>query len=408
MTREREAAGGIDIGSAKVAVVIADISGPEPVIIGYGRAENAGVRRGVVVDIDATARAITAAVAAAQRMAGTTISGAAVSVSGAHIACMNNRGVIAVTHPDKEIALPDVQRVLDAARVIHVAPDREVLQIIPREFTVDGYEGVRDPAGMVGSRLEVEAHIVTAATASVQNLLRAVARAEIEAEDVCISGLASAEAVLTPAERDLGALLCDIGAATMDLVLFDRGSPWFTSVVPVGGGHITSDISLGLRVPLPLAEQIKLEHARSRATEVPEGSFSIPTPSGRGTREVPHALLAEIVEPRVQELITLLAREIERSGFRGMIPGGVVLTGGGASLAGLADLISELLDMPCRIGTCRAAGSVAAEVSGPDVTTAVGLVRHCANLRLRGQAAAAQEGPTGFFGRLKGWLSDLF
>ena len=409
MAKDRETVVGVDVGSSKVAVAIAEVSEATPLVVGRGLAENGGMRKGVVVDIDATARAISAAVQEAQRMSGTSIRSATISISGAHLASLNNRGVVAVTRPDREIAAADVRRVLEAARVVHISPDREVLHIIPREFAVDGYDGVHDPEGMIGTRLEVEAHMITGAAASVQNLLKAVQRSGIEVDDVCVSALASAEAVLTPAERDLGVLLVDIGAGTTDLVLYDNGAPWFCTALPVGGGHLTADIAMGLRVPLPLAEEIKLQHACASAAAAPEESFEVPNPSGRGTREVPAKVLAGIVEPRAQEMIVLLAREIERSGYRAMIPSGLVLTGGGSGLRGLADIASELLDMPCRLAGPRVLGSaVAAEVSGPGFSTVVGLVQRGAHEYARTAAASAEAGGGAFFQRLRHWLRELF
>ena len=409
MAKDRETVVGVDIGSSKVAVAIAEVHEAVPVIIGRGLAENGGMRKGVVVDIDATARAISAAVQAAQRMAGAAVRSAVISISGAHLASLNNRGVVAVTRPDREITAADVHRVLEAARVVHISPDREVLHIIPREFAVDGYDGVHDPQGMIGTRLEVEAHMITGAAASVQNLLKAAQRCGLEVDDVYVAALASAEAVLTPAERDLGVLLADIGAGTTDVVLYDSGAPWYTSALPVGGGHLTADIAMGLRLPLPLAEEMKLKHACASAAAAPDEIFEVPNPSGRGVREVPAKVLAGIVEPRAQEMIVLLAREIERSGYRSMIPSGLVLTGGGARLAGLAEMASEILDMPCRLAGPRVIGSaVAAEVSGPDFATVVGLVHRGAYDYARTAAAAAQaEGGT-FFQRLRRWLRELF
>lgn len=406
----REAVVGLDIGSTKVAAVVAEIGErPDLGIIGLGVAPNSGLRKGVVVDIEGTSRAILQAVEQAQRMSGVEITGATISVSGSHIGSLNHRGVVAVSRPDHEIINEDVRRVLDAARVINLTPDREVLHIIPREFEVDGYDGVKDPVGMVGGRLEVEAHMVTAASASLQNLMRAVTRAGLEVEDLWLSSLAAGEAVLTPAEKELGVVLVDIGGGTMDITIYDRGSPWYSGVVPIGGEHITSDIAVGLRVPLPLAEEIKLARGVASPAMAKDEVFQLPNPSGRGTREVPDKVLAGIVEPRVQELISLLAREIKRSGYPGILPGGVVFCGGTANLPGLTDMTAELLNLPVRVGQPGGLAGLNDIVSGPAFATAVGLVHVASRGVIREVAATGERYESGgLWNRVRNWLNELF
>ncbi|MFO7171658.1 MAG: cell division protein FtsA [Bacillota bacterium] len=406
----REAVVGLDIGSTKVAVVVAEIaSGQEPSIIGLGVAPNSGLRKGVVVDIEGTSRAILQAVEQAQRMSGVEITSAVVSVSGSHISSLNNRGVVAVSRPDHEITGEDVHRVLDAARVINLTPDREVLHIIPREFEVDGYDGVKDPVGMVGGRLEVEAHIVTAASASLQNLMRAVARAGLTVEGLWLSSLAAGEAVLTPAEKELGVVLVDIGGGTMDISIYDRGTPWYSGVIPIGGEHITSDIAVGLRVPLPLAEEIKVTRGVAATAMAGDGSFEVPNPSGRGSRQVPDKVLAGIIEPRVQEMVSLLAREIKRSAYPGILPGGVVFCGGTANLPGLTDLTADLLDLPVRVGQPGGLAGLNDIVAGPAFATAVGLVQLAGRSAAAAVAATGERSqPAGLWSRLRNWLEELF
>lgn len=410
--QQRDVVVGLDIGSTKIAAVVAEVAGHEPAIIGLGVARNSGLRKGVVVDIEGTARAILLAVEQAQRMSGVEITGAVISSSGSHVGSLNNRGVVAVSRPDREITPEDVRRVLEAARVINLTPDREVLHIIPREYEVDGYDGVKDPVGMVGGRLEVEAHMITAASASLQNLMRAVTRAGLEVEDLWLSALAAGEAILTPEEKELGVVLCDIGGGTTDIAIYDKGSPWYCSVLPMGGEHVTSDVAVGLKVSLPLAEEIKVQRACARVQMAGDESFALPNPSGRGDRQIPDKLLASIVEPRVQELVGFIGREIKRSGYNGMLPGGVVLCGGSAVMPGLVDLVSEMLDMPVRVGEPRGLAGMNDIVAGPAFATAVGLVR----LALRSipvhEAAASRErerpqGP-GLFERFRNWLEDMF
>lgn len=407
----RDVVVGLDIGSTKVAAVVAEVGvGAEPAIIGLGLVRGSGLRRGVVVDIEATARAVVQAVEQAQRMSGVEIAAAVVSCSGSHVSSLNNRGVVAVSRPDREITPDDVRRVLEAARVINLTPDREVLHVIPREYEVDGYDGVKDPVGMVGGRLEVEAHMVTAASASLQNLLRAVTRAGISVEDVWLAALAAGEAVLTPTEKELGVVLADIGGGTTDLCIYDRGGPWYCSVLPIGGEHITSDIAVGLRVPLPLAEQVKMERGVASVKAAGDGTFELPHHTGRGTRTVADKLLASIIEPRVQEIFQLIGREIRRSGYPGMLPGGLVLCGGTAALPGIDELAMEILDMPVRVGRPGGLAGMSDIVSGPDCATAVGLVHLAARLPAR-EAAPAREpeaGGRGLWHRLRQWLEGLF
>lgn len=408
--RLRDAVVGLDIGSTKVAAVVAEVSqAPEPVIIGLGIAPNSGLRKGVVVDIEGTSRAILQAVEQAERMSGVEITGAVISASGSHIGSLNSRGVVAVSRPDHEITADDVRRVLEAARVINLTPDREVLHIVPREYEVDGYDGVKDPVGMVGGRLEVEAHMVTAASASLQNLMRAVARSGLEVEDLWLSGLAAGEAVLTPAEKELGVVLLDIGGGTTDITLYDKGSPWYCAVLPVGGEHITSDIAVGLRVPLPVAEQVKVEQGCATVPQAADREFELPNPSGRGTRRVTQRDVAAIIEARVQELVALVSREIKRSGYPGMLPGGVVLTGGTAQLPGLVEWMAQVLDLPVRVGQPSGLAGMNDIVAGPAFATAVGLVRLAARSPVREAAPAQEREPSpGLLERLRNWWQALF
>lgn len=411
MAKHRDIVVGLDIGTYKTAAIVADLSGETPLIIGVGSARGDGMRRGVVVDIEGTARSVVAAVEAASRMSGEEISAVTLSISGSHVNSLNNRGVVAITQPDHEITIDDVARCLDAARVISLTPDREILHILPREYEVDGNDGVRDPVGMVGGRLEVEAHMVTIAKAPLANLERGVRRAGLYVHEAVLAGLASSNAVLTPAEKELGVVVCDIGGGTTDLAIFDRGSLWYTAVLPLGGEHITNDIAVGLRAPLPLAEQIKLSFGLAKVADSDEhASFDLPNPSGRGSRQVPQKVLASIIEPRVQELLQLVAREIKRSGYSGMLPGGVVFTGGTANLPGLVDLAADLLDLPARVGYPTGFGGMSDIVADPAYATAVGLVQWAARFHER-EAAATREpgqGLNSFYSRIKTWLNDLF
>jgi len=382
---KRDVVVGLDVGTTKVAAVVAGTAeGAGLNILGVGTATSRGLKKGVVVDIENTVKAITEAVGAAERMAGSRVKTVFCGVAGAHISSLNNRGVVAVAREDKEITPEDVDRVIEAARVISMPPDREVVHVIPREFVVDGYDGIRDPVGMLGMRLEVEAHIVTGAVTSIQNLLRSVYRAGLEVEDVILVPLASGEAVLEPAERELGVVIVDIGGGTTDIAIFREGTLWFTAILPVGGDHITSDIAVGLRTPIPQAEKVKIEHGVAAAEAASDEEFlDIPSVGGREPRQVSQRVLASIIEPRAQEVFGLVAREIKRSGFEGIIPGGVVVTGGTALLPHIVDVAAAELDLPVRVGTPLGVHGLIDGSVGPAMATSVGLVRYALSNTLR-------------------------
>lgn len=380
-------------------------------IIGAAGVPSAGIKKGVVVDIEATARAISAAATRCQRMAGAPLSRVAVSLSGSHVASFNNRALVSVARPGQEIIPEDVHRALDAARVVNLPGDRELVHVLPRQFLVDGYDGIRDPVGMMGSRLEVEAHMVTASGASIQNLLKAVIRAGLEAEQVILSSLAAAESTLTQAERESGVMVADLGGGTIDVAVFEDGSPSYTCVLPVGSDHITSDLAMGLRIPLGEADRLKFEYGLAPAQEHRDGVlFELPSAGSGGPREVTAELLAEIVEPRVQEIFNLILSEVRRAGVNRHLPGGLVLTGGGARLKGLDLWASRELAMPVRVGEPQSLEGLVETVQGPEHAASVGLVQLAFARRARSgsQAAATVEDGPRFLARLKGWFQELF
>jgi len=407
----RDLAVGIDVGTSKVAAIVGEVRRDGTCdIIGFGVTPSAGMRKGVVVDIEGVSRAVADAAQKAGRMAGVEIKSAYVSISGSHLSSLNNRGVVAVARDDREITAEDVDRVLDAARVLNIPADREIVHVVPREFVVDGYDGVRDPVGMLGVRLEVEAHVVTGAVTSIQNLLKGVARAGLQVEDLVVSSLASGEAVLLPAERELGVLVLDIGGGTTDLGIFERGNPWYSAVVPVGGDHVTGDLAIGLRTPPPEAERIKLEHGRARpCPEADDDVFEVPNVGGTGTRQMSGSVVAQIIAPRLQELFALVKQQIGRSGRAGQIPGGVVLCGGCALLPGIGEMAEEELQMPARVGTPAGLGGLVDLVSSPAFATTVGLLLYAT----RGQAGLARAEVRGgvlgsLWDRVRRVLGDFF
>jgi len=401
---------GLDVGTSKVTALIGEVDAHDKVhIIGVGTAPSRGLRKGVVVDIDGTVKAIAEATEQASRMAGFRVKSVWVGVGGCHISFTNSRGVVAVSREDKEIGPEDVQRAVDAARVINLPPDREIVHVLPREFIVDGYDGVKDPVGMLGMRLEVETHIVTGAITSIQNLLRSVYKAGLEVEDVILLPLAAGRAVLMPDEMELGVAVVDIGAGTTDVAVFQGGSLMFTAVLPVGGNHITSDVGVGLRTPLSQAERIKIEHGAASADgAAEEPSLDIPTVGGQGHRAVSPKELALIIEPRAQEILAMTVDRIVRSGVAGNIPGGVVLTGGSANLQGLVDLAARELNVPVRLGTPQGVQGMTDVVENPAYAAGVGLIRFAAE-SLGGQRPMQEGGiMDSVIERFRRWFADFF
>ncbi|NPV71626.1 MAG: cell division protein FtsA [Firmicutes bacterium] len=400
---------GLDVGTGKVAAVVAQVGQGAPNIIGVGVAPSTGMRKGVVVDIEGTARSVQEAVGRAERMAGVTASSVYLSISGAHIQSFNNRGVVAVTADDKEITEADVQRVIEAARVFNLSSDREIIHVLPREFIVDGYDGVRDPVGMMGVRLEVEAQIVTGAVTSVQNLLRSIYKAGLEVEDVVLAPLASGEAVLQAAEKDLGVVVVDMGAGTTDVAIFEQGSLWYAGVIPLGGDHITNDVAVGLRTPVTQAEKIKIDDGTVLSGDGDaDAMVSIPNVGGTGKREVSRKVLASIIEARVREIFGLVEKEIKKSGYPNVIAGGAVLTGGSPQMAGIADLSAEALDLPVRLGMPSGVEGLKDIVSSPPFATAVGLVLFANKDKGRLQAKRDTKPAGSIFSRVRNAFKDLF
>ena len=387
-------------------------------IIGSASVPSAGMKKGLVVDIDAAAAAIRSAATRCQRMAGAPIGRAAVNLSGSHVASFNNRALVSVARPGQEIGPDDVHRAMEAARVVNLPGDRELVHVLPRQFLVDGYDGIREPLGMMGSRLEVEAHMVTASGAAIQNLLKAVIRAGLEADQVILSSLASAESTLTQAERENGVILADIGAGTIDAAVLEGGSPFLTFVLPAGSDYITADLAMGLRIPLGEAERLKLEYgllppgaAGSSGASGDSILFELPSAGTGGPRAITASLLLEIIEPRVHEMLNLVLAEVRRSGSGRHLPGGLVLTGGGARLQGLADWASREFGLPVRVGQPEPPEGLSEAVQGPEHALAVGLVQLSLARRSRARAgaaaAAAAEGPA-LLARVRDWFRELF
>ncbi len=365
---------GIDIGTTKVSVLIGELDRGAPQVIGIGAAPSDGLRKGVVIDIDRTVRSVTTAIEEAERMSGYKVRSALVGVSGNHISSQNSRGMVAISG-HRDVAHDDTVRAIDAARAVSIPNTREILHVIPRGYVVDGQAGVRDPIGMTAVRLEVETHIVTAATTSVQNLSKCVQRAGVEIDELVLTPLATAESALTDEDRELGVALVDMGGDTTDVAVFQDGSIVHAATIPIGGRSVTSDLGIVLRVAPDAAETVKLRHATALPLEVDPDEVVQITSIGE---DLPHGVtrrhIAEIVQSRVRELFELVAAEIEAAGATNRLQAGLVLTGGAALLPGLARAARDQLGMAARVTGPHGLGGLTDQISTPQFSAASGLL----------------------------------
>ena len=425
----RNVVAGIDVGTTKICTIIAEVSDDEITdIIGVGTSPSKGLKKGMVVDIDDTVKSIEASVDEAERMAGLELESAFVGIAGSHISSINSHGVVAVTGENKEITHEDIERVMDATKIISIPPEREIIHALPREYIVDGCKDIKYPLGMAGVRLEAETHIVTGSVTSIQNLAKSVNRAGIGVEDVVLQPLAASKAVLSDSEKDLGVVLVDMGGGTTDIAVFKEGSIWYTAILPVGGDHVTSDIAVGLRTPKNNAEKIKIMHGSAETRLVDSNEeIDIVDTSGAKQRTVSRKRLAEIIEPRIDEIFTMVNDELKKGKCQDLVPAGMVITGGGSLLQGLPDFVSRKLDMPVRSGRPNNLdglldyldGSIydlgedynhMSEESGAIFSTAVGLVRYGAEMGLN-DVSQNQDGEKlieDFITRVKDWFKSVF
>lgn len=398
---------GFDIGTKKVAAIIGEITEEKKVeIIGIGTAESKGLRKGVVVNLDATVEAIKKAQEEAELMAGVEIDSAFIGLSGAHIKSFNSRGVIAVSGKNREISRDDIKRVIDQSKAVSIPPDREIIHIIPQEFVVDEQDGIKDPLGMSGIKLEVNVHIVTGAITSVQNLRTCVARAGIEIEQLVLNQIATSASTLTHDEMELGIGLIDVGGGTTEVAIFERGSLWYTSIIPIGGDNFTNDIAVGLRTPIPEAEKIKKKFG-CVTSPLEDEQETIEVPSvGRGKkpRILSRQILADIIHPRAEEIFRLVDNDIKRMGYEKSLNSGIVLTGGTALLDGLEEIAEEIFDLPVRRGDPSGIGGLADRVSTPDYATSVGLILYGYNQWK--EKGISKDRKKGFWAKFKDWLKE--
>lgn len=367
---------GIDVGSSKVCTLVGEVGdGGQPRIVGIGLVPSAGIRKGVVVNVAEATESIASSVAKAEHTSGYKIERAYVSLSGTHISSLNSRGVVGISRRERGITIEDVDRALDAARAIAVPHNQEVVHVIPRGYVVDGQGGVRDPVGMHGFRLEVEAHIVTGSSTSIQNLTQCVEGSGVEVDEFVLSSIAAGDAVLTETEREMGVVLADVGAGTTDIAIFIDGTVWHTVTLGIGGEYITSDIAIGLRLPPNVAERVKLQHGHARASQVsPEERFTISYADADVAPTLPRWKMVEIAEARIEEILLMIQQEIKRSGYDGLLPTGVVLCGGSAQLLGIEELSRDILGLPVRIGAPTGLSGLIDKVCNPAQAVGAGLI----------------------------------
>lgn len=372
----------IDIGTTKITTLIASIDQETDKIrvVGVANTPSKGLRKSQIVDIEEAIEAITQSVEAAERMAGYSISSSLVSISGSHIESLNSKGVVAVSNPEAEISEDDVTRVIESARAVSLPTSREILHVIPRDFKVDSQDGVKDPVGMSGVRLEAEAHIITGSSTAMRNISKCVAEIGVDVDSLVFSGLASAETVLTPTEKELGVVLVDIGGGTTSITVFVEGALSFSSVLPVGAKNITNDLAIGLRVSLETAEKIKLGLSRYKASAEKDDDDELDAKKLGISEEISKlsrkTLVEGIIRPRLNEIFNLIGEELKKSGFAATTPAGVVVTGGGAETAGLVVSCKRCLSMPARIGSPKGLTGLVDEIKSPAFSTAWGLIAY--------------------------------
>jgi cell division protein FtsA len=365
----------LDVGSTKVCVVVARIVDDKVNIAGIGSYPSTGLRKGVVVNIDSTVNSIKKAMEEAELMAGIKIGGCLAGIAGTHIKSFNSNGVVAVK--DKEVRKDDIARAIDAAKAVAIPADRDLLHVIPQEYIVDDQDGIRDPVGMSGVRLEVKVHIITGSISSAQNIVKCCYSAGLTVDDLILGQLASAQAVLTPEETEIGVAVVDIGGGTSDIAVYADGSLRHTAILPFGGHHITNDIAIGLRTPVEEAEKIKKKYGCASAKTVGANeTIEVPSVGGRKPRTLMRKTLADIIEPRVDEILTLIHEEIRKSGYEKLLASGIVLTGGCANLEGLVELAEGIFSLPVRKGYPIGIGGLVDVVNNPTYATGVGLILH--------------------------------
>jgi cell division protein FtsA len=408
MSRKNNVLVGLDIGTTKTTAIVGEVTDTGINIIGIGNSPAKELRKGVVVNIESTVEAIKKAVEEAEHMSGCRINSAYVGVAGSHIKGQNSLGIVAIK--GREVGEEDVQRAIEASKAIAIPVDREILHTLPQSYVVDGQEGIRDPVGMSGVRLEAKVHIVTGSAASIQNIVKSVNRVGLDIDDIVLEQLAASESLLSSDEKDLGVALIDIGGSNTGIAIFSEGSIKHTAILPVGGNYLTSDIATGLRTPFNEAEQIKIKYGCALTSMIPkEETIEVPSVGGREAREVSRQILGRIIEPRMEEILNMASKEIVRSGFEDLMAAGVVLTGGTSLLAGINELAEHIYDMPVRKGSPTGVGGLSDVVNSPAYATGVGLIFY-GSKQLSGNSVYRKTGNIfgNMTGSIKKWFLEFF
>ena len=406
---ERNLIVGLDIGTSKVVAIVGELAADGTLeVVGVGTHPSRGLKKGVVVNIDSTVQSIQRAVEEAELMAGCQIHSVFAGIAGSHVRSLNSHGIVAIR--DKEVAPGDVDRVIDAARAVAIPADQKILHILPQEFIIDSQEGIREPVGMSGVRLEAKVHIVTGADSAAQNIVKCVQRCGLQVEDIVLEQLASAHATLADDEKELGVCLVDIGGGTTDLAVFSGGAIRHTAVIPIAGDQVTNDIAVSLRTPTQHAEELKVRYACALSQLAnPDETIEVPSVGDRPPRRLARQTLAEVVEPRYEELFTLVREELRRSGFDEMIAAGIVLTGGSAKMEGVIELAEEVFHAPVRLGLPQGVSGLVDVVRNPIHSTGVGLLLYGReNYLRRGRAMPAGTGVRSVVERMKAWFQGNF
>jgi len=399
---------GLDIGTSKVVALVGEIGADgELEIVGIGSHPSRGMKKGVVVNIESTVQSIQRAIEEAELMAGCQIHSVFAGIAGNHIRSMNSHGIVAIR--EGEVVQADIERVLDAAQAVAIPADQKVLHILPQEYVIDNQEGVREPRGMSGVRLEAKVHLVTCAMNAVQNIEKCIRRCGLEVEDVILEQLASSYSVLTEDEKELGVCMVDVGGGTTDIAIFTEGAIRHTAVIPIAGDQVTNDIAMALRTPTQHAEEIKIRYACALAKLAgPEETIKVPSVGERPPRDLSRQALAEVVEPRYDELFTLIQAELRRSGYEDMIPAGIVLTGGTAKMEGAVELAEEIFHMPVRLGVPQEFKGLADVVRNPIYSTGVGLLHYGMKHHADGGHSSSEQSRESPLIKVKRWFKGNF
>ena len=408
-TQQKRMLVGLDIGTSKVVAIVGEVDVDGNIeVVGLGSCPSRGLKKGVVVNIESTVHSIQRAIEEAELMAGCTIHSVYVGIAGSHIHSMNSNGIVAVK--DREVTPMDIERVIDAAQAVAIPQDQSILHVLPQEYVVDSQEGIKEPVGMAGVRLEAKVHLVTGSVNAIQNIERCVQRCNLETDNIILEQLASSYSVLTDDERELGVCMVDIGGGTTDIAIFTEGAIRHTAVIPIAGDQVTNDIAMALRTPTQHAEKIKMKYACA-LTQLAKADETVKVPSvgDRPPRDLSRQALAEVVEPRYDELFTLIQAELRRSGFEDLIAAGIVLTGGTSKMEGVVELAEEIFHMPVRLARPVGVSGLSGEIDNPIYSTSVGLLLYAAGQEYKkSRNKVVQEDKKNPFGRIKEWIKENF